>query len=186
VSPIISGGGGGGAGSSTLLQLFDATLGADAASIDTGAAGIAQTANHLLVMLYLRSTQAIVGANVNVTLNGDGAAHYDRVNITGNSTAATTSAGASESAIGVPLPGASVASATLFGPALLLIPSYRQTTGDKLVIPIAGYADATITDSIVQVRPTHWQSSAAISQITVAAQVNNLKAGSRMTIYGLV
>jgi hypothetical protein len=186
VSPIISGGGGGGTGSSTLLQLFDATLGADAASIDTGAAGIAQTANHLLVMLYLRSTQAIVGANMNVTLNGDGAAHYDRVNVSGTSAAATSSAGTGESAIVVIAPGASVASATLFGSALLLIPSYRQTTGDKLVIPIAGYADATTTDSLVQIRPTHWQSSAAISQITVTPVANNLKAGSRMTIYGLV
>lgn len=184
--PIASSANAGAWGYPPTLQLFDSTLGADAAAIDTGANGVAQTANHLLIVLLLRTTQAAVGSNTNVTLNNDSGANYDRVNVTANSTSPTSSAGAAESACVVITPGASVANASLFASAVILVPAYVQTTANKSLLPLAGYADSTTTDGLVQIRPTLWRSTAAVTRVAATAASGNLKAGSRMTIYGLL
>lgn len=182
---IISGQGGGGS-SGAFTSLFDSTLAAPAASIDTGAAGVSQAFNHLLIVLLARSTQAVGQANVNVTFNADAAGNYDRVNVTGASTGASASAATADSAATVLVAGGSIGSATVFGAAHLLIPAYRQTTADKQVLLLTGFADATASDGIVQGAMKHWRSTAAITQITATAASGNLAAGSRMTIYGLL
>lgn len=171
-----------GAGFTTL---FDQTLGADSPSIDTGANGVAQTSQHLLVLLYLRYTGAVTNATSNLTLNGDTGAHYDRNNITITGGATSGSAAAAETAIGVVIPGTSVARAALFCSALLFIPAYTQTTGEKMVLHYSGFSDSTTANSILQIRPTNWRSTAAVNQVTIGVSSNNLKAGSRMTVYGL-
>jgi len=169
-----------------MTQLFDSTLAADAATIDTGANGVPQTANHLLIFLLLRGTQAATTANINMTLNNDAAAHYDRVNVSGNSGGASGSSGTAESGIVIVAPGASVTAAALFGVVQVFIPCYTQTVADKHVFPLAGFADTNGANGLVQLRPTHFQSTAAISRIAITPAANNLKAGSRMTIYGLL
>ena len=183
--PIVSGSAAAAAAAGAMRQLFDSTLGADTASIDTGANGVAQTCNHLLIVMLLRTTQAAAQSSASLLLNNDSAAHYDRVNVSANSSGSSGSAGAGESAGVIVCPGASVAVSTLFGAAQVLIPAYLQTTADGIVLPIAGFADSTTTDSLVQSRPTHWTSTVAITRVSVTAVSGVLKAGSRMTIYGL-
>lgn len=182
---IISGQGGGGSGGG-LTSLFDSTLTQATASIDSGSGGFSQSFNHLLVCVLMRTTQAAVVGNVNLTLNNDATANYDRVDVSANSGGVSGGAAAAESGVVLTGPGGSVGATTVFGAASVLIPCYRQTTADKLVLPIAGFADATTTDGIVQVRPTHWRSTAAITRITITPASGNLAAGSRLTVYGLL
>lgn len=181
----IIGGGGGGGGSSTLARLFDSTLGADTASIDTGAGGVAAAGSHLLVVLLLRSTQAAVNSNANLVVNNDTGTNYDRVNSTANSAGTSASAAIGESAAVIVCPGASCA-AGIFAAATVVVPCFQQTTADKILIPYSGYADTTAANSLVQIRPTTWANTAAVTRIAVSAASGSLKAGSRMTIYSLL
>ena len=66
------------AGGGGITSLFHQTLLADAASIDTGANGIAQTATTLIVRGIVRTTQAIGISTVSVTINGNTGANYDK------------------------------------------------------------------------------------------------------------
>lgn len=171
-----------GAGFTTL---FDQTLGSNTASIDTGASGIAQTSQHLLILLYLRYTGAATNATAAFTLNGDTGAHYDRNSQTVTGGAGSTSAAAGETSVGIVIPGSTVAQGTLFGVALLIIPAYTQTAGEKMVLHYSAFSDSTTANSIFQIRPTNWRSTAAVNQATIAVASNALLTGSRMTVYGM-
>ena len=175
-------------GSGAMTQLFDSQLGSDQATIDTGAAGIAQTANHLLVILQLRCTTAAATDTLRFRFNGDTAGNYYHENMFGTGAAA----GAAESNPGggfdMTIPGASAA-AGWFAAFTVYIPNYATTVNRKTAHFQSGtQVSATFQAANSLTARTEsglWNSTVAVSQLTCVMPANNFLAGSRMTIYGL-
>lgn len=176
--------GSGGAGA--LTSVFDSTLGAPAANIDTGANGVPQTFNGLLIVLLARCAGAVNSDTFAVTLNNDGGANYDSIlnqNLSGTIASASSFAG-TKMIVGN-MPGAN-STASYAGEAICFIHGYTQTTFFKSCTSISGFPLAAITNSQTSVINSSWRSTSAITRIAVAAGAgSNLVAGSRMTIYGI-
>lgn len=168
-----------------ISELFDSTLGGDAASIDTGAGGFSTSFDHLLIVFIARTTEAVTNSAVNFTLNNDTGANYDRQALQGaNATASAAAAVAGTLLVNALVPGSSAAAGN-FGAGLLLIPSYAQTVAHKTGILVSGAADATAANSYAQVKSARWRNTAAITRLAMLAAANNLLAGSRLTVYGI-
>lgn len=184
VSVPISGSGGAGG----LIVVYDSGyLGADAASIDTGAGGVASGHVGLIIVAYLRSTNAVANDNIGITFNNDTAAHYsfERITASGGAVSSSYSAGQSEGLIGV-MPGAT-APASFFGGLYATIPAYDGTANFKTA---HGHSDAVDSGSVSEAIAnwvTVWNQATAISRIRIRSQAGggNLKAGSRVIIYGM-
>lgn len=166
-------------------ELFDSTLGADAASIDTGAGGFSTSLDHLLVMILARTAQVAVFSSLQITLNNDSGANYDTQNLRARNVTVDASPTAAASALGPNAPGDSVA-ATVFGGVMLWIPSYAQTTAQKVVIEWSGWGEDTAAEEGVHMRAHRWRNTAAISRLIMTGGGGaNLRAGTRMTVYGI-
>lgn len=172
-------------GAANLTVLFNSTLGADAASIDTGANGIAQTASHLLIYFTGRTTQAVTLSATNMTLNGDSTAVYDRYSFTVTGTAgAQGSAYATNSWGWAQTPGSS-ADANVQAVAVLFIPDYTSSKVHNSFGFSGHIATAATGNSVAAFSTLRYRTAAAITQLTATANSGNLVAGSRLTIYGL-
>lgn len=165
-------------------KLFDSTLAVAAASIDTGAGGIATTFDLLEVYLFARTDEAVVPSALTITLNNDASAIYDiqftrSVNATVTGAASVASAGWS-----IATAGASNA-AGCFGVFCFTFPTYAQTVGHKVGSLSHGWADGTAANARTQSSTLRYRSTTAISRMKVAAPGgSNLIAGSRLLIYG--
>jgi hypothetical protein len=174
-------------GAGGLTKLFDATLGADAASIDTGAAGIASGYAVLEVFVYLRTVLAASPTDLawirfnNDTSGASYATVYTR-------TSGTTVNGSNASTSGLEIIAAgATAPAGDFTAIRMVIPNYDNTTGWKSVNYTDGFLHDTGGYAYVYNRFGYWKSTAAISRLSVLSQTaaTSIKAGSRLTIFGL-
>lgn len=166
-----------------LVNLFDSTLAADAASIDTGAAAIPSGYSALRVVVTARTADAGTTGSIAITVNGDTSAIYDLRWIFGGSSLNSGSAVA-QTAWASSVHG-SGGSAGYPGVWSLEIPAYDQTTFWKVALIGMGIPDATGSNTVEQPMVGGYRSTAAISQLTVTGTTANLKAGSRLTIYGM-
>ena len=165
-------------------ELFDSTLAADAAAIDSGAGGFATSLDHLLILVLARTDEAAVFSTAVLTLNGDAAGNYDRqVHLARNVTASAAVAAAASN-LGLPCPGASVA-ATVFGAHIYFVPAYAQTVAQKVILSLSGWSEDTATEQEMRTTAHRWRSTAAIRCVTVTARAGNLVTGSRLTVYGI-
>lgn len=169
-----------------VVELFDSTLGADTASIDTGAGGFTGTLDHLLIVTLFRTDQAAtILSSVDVTINNDGAGNYDNQTLRGRDTTASTADGQAGSAISINAPGASAA-AGVFGACLTVIPAYSQTVAEKAGVMMGYFADEAATGGDAGTRSFHWRSTAAITRLIFSGvSASNLVTGSRVTVYGI-
>lgn len=163
-----------------LIPLFDQTLGADAASIDTGTFSTAFS--HLMIVTYCRTTQAAIISSVSYTFNSDGGSNYDNQIVRGRDTTASAADGQAAAVIIFDAPGASAA-AGVFGGTVLFVPNYSGTVGEKATIEIGGFADEATTGGHAGLRTAHWRNTAAIERATFTATSGNLLAGSRISVY---
>lgn len=171
-------------GSAGLVKLFDSTLALAAASIDTGAGGIASGHGDLIVLSVLQTDEAVARSVVSWLINNDTGAHYDRQY--NSASASTLAAGTSlaQTSMQVFTHGASGTSGYP-GMQQLSIPSYSATTFFKLIMMFAMVADATAGNNQSEVDSFGWRSTAAISRLSVSAPAGkNLVAGSRLAVYG--
>lgn len=173
-----------GVAGSGLTQLFDTTLGGAAASIDTGANGVAGGHQHLVVIIVCRSSGATNIVDCFMTFNNDSGANYDWawVRNVGGTVGAVDSHAQTSADVGQ-MPAATV---TANYPSVITvnIPAYAQTTFYKgLTAQGSPAMDATASDRILFMSGT-WRNTAAITRIAIAPSLGNLLAGSRLTIYG--
>jgi hypothetical protein len=167
------------------LILFDSTLGAPAASIDTGVDGIAQTAETLLVMMLVRTTDASTISTVNVTVNGDAGANYDRQIMRDNNVTQGNQISLGQTQWALSACGANMGA----GAAALLtitLHAYRQTTFHKVGLLEDAVPDTAAANTRRDAGSLRWRNTAAISRLAVAAASGNLDTGSRLTVYGLL
>lgn len=172
-----------GSSSQGLVSIFDQTLGADTASIDTGANGIAAGHGVLIIWIIARTADAGAGGPLQITVNNDTSAIYDMQNVNGiNATAGagntlaqanwqTTTHGSGGSA-GYP------------GVWLLTMPGYDQTTFWKVATLQDCVPDATAANQLVAPFSCGYRATTAISRLKIAGGTANLKAGSRLQILG--
>lgn len=169
-----------------LNKLFDQTLAADTASIDTGSTGFSTSSDHLLIVCLLRTSQAAtILSSVDVTINNDTGGNYDNQTLRGRDTTASTADGQAGTALSINAPGASAATG-VFAASMVLIPAYAQTVAEKAGVMIGYFADEATTGGDAGVRSFHWRNTAAVSRLIFSGvSGSNLIAGSRVTVYGV-
>lgn len=183
--PIISGSGSSGGGG--VSRLYTTTLGADAASIDTGANGIAGSATHLHIVCAIRSARA---ANTFDTLrfqfNADTGTNYNSTLLFGQGTAASSSFDAAGVGVYAECPAAT-APAGWFGAIVIAIPQYTSTTPRKQCVVQFDYVKALSSGNVISATLNGtWNSTAAITRLTiVSGNSANILAGSQISIYGM-
>jgi hypothetical protein len=168
-----------GAAGSTVI--FDSTLAAAAASIDTGAGGIPSGFRVLEVFMTLRTADANELSVAQITVNADTGAHYDAQVVIGNSTTVSGGFAGLAANWGIEVPG-STDEAGAVAVVRLTIPDYDNTTFHKQGEMVAGAPDPTAANNRVRLASLRWKSTAAITRLTVTGALGNLVAGSRLTI----
>lgn len=169
-----------------LVPIFDQTLLADAAAIDTGADAIPAAYSHLMIVTLFRTAQAATAGSVDVTFNADAGANYDKEE--GNAIDATASAASTAAASAIRIPAAgNTLPAGVFQAGSYFLPAYRQTTAHKALEGLSGRASETVAADQVTTTGGRWRNAAAITRLTfTGVGPSNLLAGSRVTIYGMV
>lgn len=167
-----------------MALLYDNTLLANTASIDTGASGIAQTHDHLLVLMVLRSTQAVTEAGGFMQFNADAGSNYDKQSFLVDNTTVTGVISLAQTQYVLTFLGAS-AQAGAFGALEFWIPAYRQTTAHKSFTTKMVAIEDTAGDCRTEMGGGRWRSTAAISRLAVGPASGNLLAGSRVSIFGI-
>src|SRR5262245_11429990 len=168
-----------------ITKLFDQTLTADTATIDTGSAGFSTAMDNLLISVSARTTEAAVISSATLAFNNDTAANYDTQIVRGQNV--TASAGRSSGTFAshaLAIAGANAATG-VFGVALLWLPAYSQTVGEKSWIAMEGLADEAAAGGNTGLRGGHWRNTAAINRIALTAGSGNLLTGTRLIVYGI-
>jgi len=167
-----------------MVNIFDQTLGIAAASIDTGVGGVASGYSGLMILAVGRAANAVFSGSFNLIFNNDTGANYQYIwtdNSNGvSSSFITTAQTAAKIMEG---PGSSIG-AGIFGVAHVTIPAYTDTTADKAITSLGGFAETSGHSELVHLVGT-WNNTAAITRIAFTTGIGNLVAGSRLTIYGL-
>lgn len=168
-----------------LTRLFDSTLGAPAASIDTGAGGISGSYTGLVVQFVGRTSEAVVFSTALIRLNADTGANYDKQVLNANGTAVVASVTLGATSWTHSVPGASAA-ANFPGLLQAIIPNYAGTTFYKTGQLFQATNDTTAGNNQTSLLADTWRSTAAISRLSVTAGGGaNLVTGSRLTIWGM-
>lgn len=165
-----------------LTSLFTSTLGAPAASIDTGAAGIAAGHGTLIVYFMGQDTTAGAAQNVKVTVNNDSGANYDIALFSGNGATASASSGTASNNWN-PIIHGNAGTTGYPGIVIITIPAYDQTTFNKVGTCEFASTDATGTNQWTGRYAVGWRNTAAISRMAFTG-AGNLATGSTLTIYG--
>jgi len=167
------------------IRLANSTVvGAAVASIDI--TSIPTLYAHLQVVVEARSDNAGSLLSLTMRLNGDSAANYFYETLFGNGTTVTAAEGLAQSnGLVGEVPGAGSASAAYSGVCTIELPNYASTAWRKRWTSQWSTNTAGTTGTIRSgTAGGYWNQSNAIGQITIAASLGNLIAGSRVTIYG--
>jgi hypothetical protein len=187
MSPIERSGGGGGSSAGGLVLLFQQTLSVAAASIDTGAGGIAAGHGDLFCSFVGRSTNGGGNSdNLQMQFNGDTAANYNWAWTRNQSGALSAPAGTANAFITVGQTSAGTADANQAGEVTWRIPAYDATTFFKTCDATGGIMfNAAGPQYQTQFVMGNWLSTTAITRIRLFLLTGpNFVAGSRMVIYG--
>jgi hypothetical protein len=182
--PTSSGGGGGGAAGGAA-KLFDSTLAAPAATIDSGAGGFVGTYAALQIMVYARTAAATPTDELYLRLNNDATAVYDWQRAGGSGTTAVISTVHADN--GWDFIVAANSTASVFGVCTILIPNYAGTVAFKTATLTDGFVDNSAGNERAFTRVGQWRSTAAITRVSVVAAFSaaNLMTGSRLVVWGL-
>jgi hypothetical protein len=159
-------------------------LGSPAASIDTGAAGIAGGYNVIEVWALLRTDQAVAASTIDVRVNNDSSAVYSYQRLTGGNATASANVVAGATSWQISAVGASMASG-VFHVIRMTIPFYTETVAHKAAEVLHGRHDTTAANGSIEARAMRWASTAAITRMAfIAPSTFNFIAGSHVIIYG--
>ena len=168
-------------GGSTIV--LDATLGADAATIDVTA--IVGSYKALQFILSGRSTDAVLSSLVRMRINSDAGTNYDNERIFGNSGGVGQDGAAGEQAIRLGEIVGGNGAAGRVGQLIGYIHNYAGTSFHKVVTSTGGYHADTTTGRLAQHSSGIWLSTAAITTLSFFPNANNFLAGTRLTVFGL-
>jgi Concanavalin A-like lectin/glucanases superfamily len=163
----------------TFARLADLTL---AAPGFFSFAGLSQAYAHLLMLLFLRGTDAGTFDPLAIRLNGDVGPNYYWGRTGANDATSASEFGTSSLIRGPSMPAAGAA-ANNFGAAFVLIPNYTDAGAMQ---PIVTGGFAAVGTSVTRFGGGLWVVGTAINNVQVFDEIaTNWAAGSRATIYGL-
>lgn len=167
-----------------MKRLHDTTLGVDAASVDI--TGIPATFAHLKLVIYARSDVAATFTNLYLRFNGDTGANYDYQTLSANATSVAAAEGVAQTVMQLGYMPANTAVANSFGACEAVIPHYAGATNHKAVTASTHVRHTNASGGIrLDTSAGDWRAATAINQITVLGPSGNLKAGTRVTLYGM-
>ena len=182
--PIVSGGSGSG-GAGAMTQLYALTLGADG-TFDQ--ASIAQTYNHLFMILIARSPRVATNDIAVIRFNNDsGANQYLWQSILGRVTTAAAGQDLTRTSgvLNGGVPAASVG-AGIWSTSHIWIAGYASTTWHKACTSVEAGPEDEAANYEAGANCTIWKSTAAINRIQVFGNSTaNLLSGSQLFIYGV-
>lgn len=170
-----------GAAGTGMIRLSDQTLGADAATISSGA--LPGTYINLLIHLFTRTDDASLQGLMWLTFNNDTAPNYTHQRL--SAAQSTVNAADLGGDFGWPIQTAGgTQSAGYYGAGEVKVFSYASATYCKSGLYSVGYGNS---GSRLEQRSGQWSGTAAITsvQLTIQNGANHIRAGSRMTIWGL-
>lgn len=166
-------------------QLLGSTILTSSAASITIPTAAAPAASAFQVAWQARSDTAATAINFLMTFNGDTASHYLWQKAETNNTATNGSnSGALVAFIQVGTIPAASASASFFGTGYTVVSNPNSTVGFK---SCSGQATACIsaTNAFTGTYGGLWESTSAVTSITLKALAGNLVAGSMATVYAL-
>ncbi len=168
------------------VLIFDSELSGAAATIDTGASGVAGGYKVLEIFIYARTSRAALSDGCGVKFNNDGNAVYYWERISGASTTvAATGANVGQTSFSSAVNG-NTAAAGMFSFIQITIPNYAGTVGGK---PFTATADLLDTSSANMFGALYKgiynpATPAAITRVAIVPSTGpNFNIGSRMTIF---
>lgn len=166
-----------------MKRLFDTTLGADAASVDI--TGIPATFAHLRLLIYARSDVGATYTQLYLRFNGDTGTNYDWQTTASVATSVAADEGIGGTVLRVGHMPANTAVANSFGACEVVIPAYTNASGHRALMSTSHVRTANASGGIrLDTTVGDWRGG-AINQITVLGPSGNLKAGTRVTLYGM-
>ncbi len=172
-----------------MTLLYDSgALGADTATIDTGAGGIASGYKVLEIWMLLRTDEAVFASTIKMTLNNDGSSIYDRQYLDAETTSVAGNATIAQAAMLFGAAGASV-TANYFTVCRFTLPFYTDTTAYKTIegVGSGNTNTTTVNQGMQQLHEVFtYRSTSAISRLAITPNTagKKFKAGSRVVIYG--
>lgn len=166
-----------------IKKLHDTTLSVDATSVDI--TSIPATFAHLRLVIYARSDVGATFTNLYVRFNGDTGANYDYETLTANAASVAAAEGIGQTVCQVGYMPANTAVANSFGACEVVIPAYTNASGHRSLTATSHVRHTNASGGVrLDTSVGDWR-GAAINQITVLGPSGNLKAGTRVTLYGM-
>lgn len=141
------------------------------------------TYRHLLLVIQGRAVDAVTDREVHLRFNGDSAGNYDVQQIRGTATTVDGERLVGQTSMRLGRIAGGNAATGRGGSLVVWVPNYAATTFTKNAIsdPISSGNDVPE----IHKNAGHWRSTAAITSITIQLNVGNMKAQTRVTLYGL-
>ncbi len=176
-------------GASELIYRYTVT-GSDKTSIDTGAdtadagSNVWSNGDLLEVFLYVRTDEAVVPSQVNVTVNNDTSSIYDVVRVQGVNATTATASSIARANFFFDAMGASGPS-NAFSTAEFLFPNYAGTVGLKGGTLKHSLPTQSGSTAELDIWSLGYRSTSAITRLAVAVNTSakKLKVGSQLLIY---
>jgi hypothetical protein len=152
-----------------------------------------KTFAHLHIMTLVRTGRTGASSDgdwVELIFNGDTSANYDNINLVSNVGAADGSRliydsdfGATSAKLGR---ATNTSASSLYrGPSEFYIPSYQNTTFNKVIYTYGGSTATNMSDRIA-ISTGKWRNTSPITSVTIkATSTNNILANSVIDIYGI-
>lgn len=172
------------AAATSFDSIATTTLTSDTSTVTISS--IPSTYKHLQLRIMSKSARTATPLTaIYVTLNSDTGSNYARHLLYGDGTTAGAGANASTTSmyLGYEATSEATVNANMFGVSIIDFHDYANTSKYKTVRSITG-AD---TNGNGQIRLTSglWQSTSAITSISLTDAVDNFKAGSTFALYGI-
>lgn len=164
--------------------IFDSTLGADAALIDTGANAIPAGFYILEIETMGQSAAAVTSKDTYIRFNNDSGANYQRQYVLGDNTSVTGARGI-PSINGIQtqdVSGSTSGDTSTWAIGHLEVPNYSAATKHFCTGKNTNYNNAGSPNPSFFDTANQWVSATAINQVTWLPNGGNFKAGSRMRI----
>ena len=161
-----------------------------ASATGTGSSGvitfssIPATYKHLQIRLIARCSESAAQTNYNMQINGDTGSNYAYHNLRAVGAAVSASGSASQTSIAVCAMAAANSPANTVSPKIIDIVDYASTTKNKTLRIIEGQVNATYGGQI-HYRSGLWQSTSAITSITLFVTGFNFTTQSTFALYGI-
>lgn len=166
----------------TMTLISTTTLGSDAANISV--TSIPGTYTDLFIVAALRGTYSGGGAaNLYINFNGTSSNHSSRILSGDGSAASSTNNVNAPNAVMLGNIVNDAWTANTFGNTSIYIPNYAGSTNKSLSAD--NVTENNATASRATIIAGLWSNTAAITSFTLTPELNNFKAGSVVSVYGI-